>query len=143
MGYAIQDIRVTVYDGKHHSVDSKEVAFVAAGKKAFIDAILKARPILLEPIVKISIVAPAECVGDITGDLSSKRGMINGTMSLPDNRIEIKAEIPLSELGNYQSRLKSVSGGEGSYTMAFNHYSPLPSKIQKDLVDAYKPDHGD
>ncbi len=142
-GYAIQDIRVIVHDGKHHSVDSKEVAFVAAGKRAFIDAILKARPILLEPIVETSIVVPAECVGDITGDLSSKRGMINGTMSLPDNRVEIKAEIPLSELGNYQSRLKSVSGGEGSYTMAFSHYSPVPSKTQKELVDVYKPDHGD
>jgi len=69
--------------------------------------------------------------------------MISGTMSLPDNRIEIKAEIPLSELGNYQSRLKSVSGGEGSYTMAFSHYSQVPSKIQKELVDVYKPDHGD
>ena len=138
-GYAIQDIRVIVYDGKHHSVDSKEVAFVAAGKKAFIDAILKANPIVLEPIVKVSIVAPTECVGDITGDLSSKRGMISGTMSLPDNRIETMAEVPLSELVNYQSRLKSVSGGEGSYTMAFSHYSPVPPNKQKELVDAYKP----
>ena len=137
-GYAIQDIRVIVYEGKHHSVDSKEVAFVAAGKKAFIDAILKANPIVLEPIVKTSIVAPAECVGDITGDLSSKHGMISGTMSLPDNSIEIKAEVPLSELSNYQSRLKSVSGGEGSYTLTFSHYSPVPANKQKELVDAYK-----
>jgi elongation factor G len=138
-GYAIQDIRVIVYDGKHHAVDSKEVAFVAAGKKAFIDAILKANPIVLEPIVKVSIVSPAECVGDITGDLSSKRGMISGTISLPDNRIETMAQVPLSELVNYQSRLKSISGGEGSYTMAFSHYSPVPPNKQKELVDAYKP----
>lgn len=138
-GYALQDIRVTVYDGKHHSVDSKEVAFVAAGKKAFIDAIQKAKPIVLEPVIKANIVVPADCVGDITGDLSSRRGMVSGTMSLPDNRIEISAEVPLSELGNYQSKLKSVSGGEGSYTMAFSHYSQVTPNIQKELMDAYKP----
>lgn len=138
-GYAIQDIRVIAYDGKHHSVDSKEVAFVAAGKKAFIDAFLKANPIVLEPIVKMSIVVPAECVGDITGDLASKRSMISGTMSLPNNRIEIAAEVPLSDLDNYQSKLKSMSGGEGSYTMAFSHYSPVPPNKQKELLNAYKP----
>jgi elongation factor G len=137
-GYAMQDVRVIVYDGKHHSVDSKEVAFVAAGKKAFIDAILEARPIVLEPIVKVSIAAPAEYVGDITGDLASKHGMISGTMALPDNSIEITAEVPLSELGNYQSRLKSVSGGEGSYRLAFSHYSPVPANKQKELVDAHQ-----
>ncbi len=138
-GYAIQDVRVIVYDGKHHAVDSKEVAFVAAGKKAFVDAVQKARPIVLEPIVKVSIVAPADCVGDITGDLSSKRGMINGTMSLPDNRLEISAEVPLGELGDFQSKLKSVSGGEASYTMSFSRYSQVPPNLQKDLVEAYKP----
>ncbi len=138
-GYAIQDVRVIVYDGKHHAVDSKEVAFVAAGKKAFVDAVQKARPIVLEPIVKVSIVAPADSVGDITGDLSSKRGMINGTMSLPDNRLEISAEVPLAELGDFQSKLKSVSGGEASYTMTFSRYSQVPPNLQKELVEAYKP----
>ncbi len=138
-GYALQDIRVIVTDGKHHSVDSKEVAFVAAGKKAFIDAILKARPIVLEPVIKTAIVVPADCVGDITGDLSSKRGMINGTMSLPKNRIEISAEVPLSEFSNYQSKLKSVSGGEGSYSIAFSHYNQVPPNTQKELADAFKP----
>ncbi|MDH3386257.1 MAG: elongation factor G, partial [Gammaproteobacteria bacterium] len=138
-GYAMQDIRVIVYDGKHHSVDSKEVAFMAAGKKAFIDAILKAVPIVLEPIVKTSIVVPANCVGDITGDLAARRGMISGTLSQPDDRIEITAEVPLSELANYQSTLKSVSGGEGNYNFVFSHYSPVPPAKQKELVNAYAP----
>ena len=138
-GYAMQDIRVIVYDGKHHSVDSKEVAFMAAGKKAFIDAILKAVPIVLEPIVKTSIVVPANCVGDITGDLAARRGMISGTLSQPDDRIEITAEVPLSELANYQSTLKSVSGGEGNYNIVFSHYSPVPPAKQKELVNAYAP----
>ncbi len=138
-GYAIQDVRVIVYDGKHHAVDSKEVAFVAAGKKAFVDAVQKAKPIVLEPIVKVSIVAPADCVGDITGDLSSKRGMISGTMSLPDNRLEISAEAPLAELGDFQSKLKSFSGGEASYTMSFSRYSQVPPNLQKELVEGYKP----
>ncbi|MDH3219843.1 MAG: elongation factor G [Gammaproteobacteria bacterium] len=138
-GYAMQDIRVIVYDGKHHSVDSKEVAFLAAGKKAFIDAIMKAAPIVLEPIVKTSIVVPASCVGDITGDLAARRGMISGTLSQPDNRIEITAEVPLGELDNYQSTLKSVSGGEGNYKIVFSHYSPVPPAKQKELADAYVP----
>jgi len=137
-GYAMHDIRVTVHDGKHHSVDSKEVAFVAAGKKAFIDAVLKAKPIVLEPIVKATILVPADCVGDITGDLSSRRGLISGTMSLPDNRIEITAEVPLSELDNFQSRLKSLSGGEGSYTIALSRYSQVPPGTQKELVDEHR-----
>ena len=142
-GYAMQDVRVIVHDGKHHPVDSKEVAFVAAGKKAFKDAVLKANPIMLEPIVKTSIVVPADSVGDITGDLTARRGMINGTMSQPKKRIEITAEVPLSELGNFQSRLKSMSGGEGSYTLAFSHYSQVPPAKQKELTEAYKPGDAD
>jgi elongation factor G len=138
-GYPMQDIRVIVHDGKHHSVDSKEIAFLAAGKKAFIDAIMKAMPIVLEPIVKTSIVVPAKCVGDITGDLAARRGMISGTLTQPDDRVEITAEVPLDELGNYQTTLKSVSGGEGNYRIDFSHYSPVPPAKQEELVDAYVP----
>ena len=142
-GYPMQDVRVIVHDGKHHSVDSKEVAFMAAGRKAFIDAVMKATPIVLEPIVKTSIVVPAGCVGDITGDLAARRGMISGTLSLPDDRVEITGEAPLSELGNYQTTLKSVSGGEGNYRIAFGHYSPVPPAMQQELVDAYVPGESD
>jgi len=138
-GYPLQDIEVTVYDGKHHSVDSKEVAFVAAGKKAFLDAIHNAQPIVLEPIVDAVIMTPADHVGDITGDLSSKRGLINGTSVLPQNRVQISAKVPLSEMDGYQSKLKSLTGGQGSFTMEFSHYESVPAKVQHDLMAEFRP----
>lgn len=138
-GFPLQDMRVTVYDGKHHSVDSKEIAFVAAGKKAFLDAIHKANPIVLEPIVDIVISTPDTNVGDITGDLSSRRGVINGTTVLPRGQVEISAQAPQSELNGYESRLKSMTGGEGSYTMALSHYDPVPAKVQEKLIADFRP----
>ncbi|MEA3413203.1 MAG: elongation factor G [Pseudomonadota bacterium] len=138
-GFPMQDVRVEVYDGKHHSVDSKEIAFSTAGRKAFLDAVSKAKPIVLEPIVKLRVTAPNLNMGDITGDVSGMRGMINGTEALPGNRVEITAQVPLSELENYQSRLKSMTGGEGAYTVEFSHYDPVPPRTQQTLVKAFKP----
>ncbi|MBN1505576.1 MAG: elongation factor G, partial [Sedimentisphaerales bacterium] len=110
-GFPMQDIKVSVTDGKYHPVDSKEVAFRTAGKGAFIDAVKKAKPALLEPIVNIEITIPAENVGDIAGDLSSKRGRVVGQEMLPGNYIIIKAQVPLAEVAQYTSQLKSVTGG--------------------------------
>ena len=138
-GFPIQDIRVVVYDGKHHPVDSKEVAFVSAGKKAFLDAIGKARPIVLEPIVSMQITAPSDAMGDIAGDLSSKRGRISGNDSLPGNKVAIKSQVPLAELSDYQNRLKSLTGGEGSYTMQLSHYEAVPPAVQKNLAAKHQP----
>ena len=138
-GYPIHDVRVTVYDGKHHSVDSKEVAFVTAGKKAFVDAFTKAGPIVLEPIVDIHVTVPQGNMGDITGDLSSKRGRISGTEAMSGGMVIVSGRAPLSELGNYQSELKSVTGGTGSYTMVLSHYDPVPANIQQQLVAEFKP----
>jgi elongation factor G len=138
-GYPLQDVRVIVYDGKYHPVDSKEVAFVSAGRKAFIDAISQAGPIVLEPIVRVEITAPSNSMGDITGDLATKRGRINGNNSLPGNRVSIGALVPLAELNEYQSRLKSLTGGEGTYTMELSHYDPVPAKKQQELMTAFKP----
>jgi elongation factor G len=138
-GYPLSDVRVTVYDGKSHPVDSKEIAFVTAGKKAFLDAVAKAKPMVLEPIVTIQIKTPPAAVGDITGDLSSMRGRIAGTDTLPGGRVLIEGQVPLAEIGNYQSKLKSVTGGEGSYTVEFSHYDPVPPKVQQDLIAAFKP----
>ncbi len=138
-GHPMQDIRVTVYDGKYHAVDSKEIAFVAAGKKAFLDAVNKAKPVILEPIVNIQITAPNQCMGDITGDLAGKRGRINGTSTRSSGNIVISSQVPLSELNSFQSTLKSITGGEGSYTMAFSHYEEVPASTQKELINAYKP----
>jgi elongation factor G len=130
----VQDVRVTVYDGKHHPVDSKEVAFISAGKRAFMDAIAKARPIVLEPIVKLEITAPEPKMGDIAGDISSKRGQISGTDGVAPGTVAIRAQVPLAELTNYQARLKSVTAGQGSYSIELSHYEPVPPNVQKDLA---------
>src|SRR5688572_20620824 len=138
-GYPVMDVRVIVYDGKHHSVDSKEIAFVAAGKKAFLDAISKARPTVLEPIVELEVAAPEQHMGDISGGLSSKRARISGTDSLRGGEIVVKAQVPLSELEGYAAELKSVTAGRGRYALDFSHYEPVPAQVQSRLVDAWKP----
>ncbi len=137
-GYPVQDVRVTVYDGKHHSVDSKEVAFVAAGKKAFMDAINKARPIVLEPIAEVEITAPSDSMGSITGELAGLRGRIKGNIALPGNRVTIESEVPVSELGNFPTRLKSLTGGAGSFTMEFSRYEQVPPQTQKQLETEFR-----
>jgi len=134
-GYPVHDVRVTVYDGKYHDVDSKEVAFIAAGKRAFMDAIGKARSIILEPIVNIEITAPEHSMGDIAGDLSAKRGQLTGTDSAAPGTLVIKGQVPLSELNNYQARLKSVTAGQGSYAIEFARYDPVPPNVQKTLAE--------
>jgi elongation factor G len=103
-GYPVVDVRVIVYDGKHHSVDSKEIAFVTAGRKAFMAAIRDARPMVLEPIVHIEITAPDSAMGDITGDLSSKRGLVTGTANGAPGTVVVRGQVPMSELAGYQSR---------------------------------------
>ncbi len=138
-GFPLQDLRVTVLDGKHHPVDSKEVAFVSAGRKALIDALQKAGPIVLEPIVHVEITAPASSIGDITGDLATKRARINGNNSLPGRRATVSALVPLAEVSEYQSRLKALTGGEGAYAMELSHYDPVPSRKQQELVQAWRP----
>jgi elongation factor G len=138
-GFPLQDIRVTVYDGKHHAVDSKEVAFVSAGRKAFLDAIHKANPIVLEPIVHLEITAPASAIGDITGDLATKRARINGNNALPGQRATVSALVPLAEISEYQTRLKALTGGQGTYSMELSHYDPVPPRRQQELVQAYRP----
>jgi elongation factor G len=138
-GYPLQDVRVAITDGKHHPVDSKEVAFRTAGKLAFKDAVLKAKPVLLEPIVNMEVVVPEDKMGTITGDLSGKRGRIQGTDVLPGGMAVVKAQAPLSEVMQYQSQLKSVTGGQGSFVMEFSHYEPTPPQVQQQIASQYKP----
>ena len=133
-GYPMQDIKVTVYDGKHHPVDSKEIAFVQAGKKAFLDAISNASPIVMEPVVDVNITVPSRCAGGVTGDLSSMRGMISGTEALSEDRIVVSGQAPLKELQGYHSRLKSLTGGDGSFTMDFSHYA----EVSPDFIESAK-----
>lgn len=138
-GYPVCDIRVVVHDGKYHAVDSKEVAFVACARKAFLDAFQKAGPVALEPIVNLDIVTPAAAMGDVTGDLVAKRGRITGNTALTRQRVSVRAQVPLSELDGYQSRLKSLTGGQGMYTVQLSGYEAVPPRRQQELIQAYRP----
>lgn len=142
-GYPLQDVRVTVYDGKSHPVDSKEVAFIVAGRKAFRDAVQKARPMLMEPLVHIDVTVPDENMGDVTADLSSRRGQISGMRKGHDSASIVSGLVPLSELNGYQSRLHSVTGGRGSYTISFSHYEAVPSSTQQKMAAQRKEVHDD
>ncbi|MCE5325280.1 MAG: elongation factor G, partial [Planctomycetaceae bacterium] len=133
-GFPLRDVRVSVYDGKYHPVDSKEIAFRTAGKYAFIDAIEKAKPALLEPFVNLEISIPANYMGDIASDLSGRRGRILGQDMLPGNMCVVKAQAPLAEVLQYNSQLRSVTGGQGSYSMELSHYEPVPSNVQAQIA---------
>ncbi|MBI5107283.1 MAG: elongation factor G [Rhodocyclales bacterium] len=138
-GFPAQDIRVIVYDGKTHAVDGKDVAFVTAGRKATVEAIRAAGPIVLEPIVSIEVVAPEAAIGDLTGDLSSRRGHITGTNPRPGNTASITGEVPLAEITDYASRLKSLTGGQGAYSIDFARHAQVPPQVQQKLAAAFRP----
>ena len=137
-GHPVVDVRVTVLDGKHHSVDSKEIAFVTAGRKAFLAALQESRPIVLEPIVEIEITAPEASMGDITGDLSARRGQVAGTHGGLVGSMVIKGLAPLSELASYQTRLNAMTSGAGHYTLAMSHYEAVPPAVQQQLMAGFK-----
>jgi elongation factor G len=138
-GFPLQDIRVVVTDGKHHAVDSKEVAFATAGRKAFLGALQNAGLTVLEPIVRVEITVPSSAMGDVTADLATRRGRVNGNSTLPGGRVVVGALVPLAELNDYQVRLKALSGGEGTYTLELSHYDPVPPRRQQELAAAWKP----
>jgi elongation factor G len=137
-GNQVVDIEVEVFFGKDHPVDSSEQAFKTASANAFRKAFEAARPALLEPIVNIEITVPAEKFGDISADLSTRRGHITGMDSLPGNVQIIRAEIPLAEVLTYASQLKSMTGGQGSFTMDFKSHEPVPPNVQQQIVERYK-----
>jgi len=142
-GYQLQDIEVTVYDGKFHPVDSKEIAFVIAARNAFLDAIHNAGPQILEPIVSVDVTVPEMVMGDITGNLAGRRARISGTESLSGGQVTVRADMPLSSLSDYHTELKSMSQGQGSFTMEFSHYDPVPHNVQKQLEADHKPKDND
>ena len=138
-GYPLQDLRVTVGDGSCHAVDSKEVAFISAGKKAFRDAVGKARPIMLEPIVNIEVTIPEHNAGDVTNGLTGKRARIIGIDTQRGGETVIKAQAPLAELIDYPAELKAMTGGRGRYSLDLSHYEAVPAAVQKQLREAWKP----
>ena len=137
-GYPVVDLRVTVYDGKHHSVDSKDIAFHTAGRKAFLAAIREAQPQVLEPIVHIEISASDTAMGDITGDLSAKRGLVTGTSNGAAGQVVVRGQVPLSELSGYQSRLNALTSGQGRYSTVLSHYEAVPPAVQQQLTSEFR-----
>jgi elongation factor G len=138
-GYPITGVCVRVYDGKYHDVDSKEIAFITAGKRAFVDAVQKARPVLMEPYVMLEITAPSRYMGDLAGHISTKRGRVQSSEVIAGDVCIVRAQAPLGELQNYSNELKSMTGGAGSYTMDYSHDERTPPNIQAAVVAAYKP----
>ncbi|MBZ0172509.1 MAG: elongation factor G, partial [Phycisphaerales bacterium] len=136
-GYPLTGVKVEVYDGKYHPVDSKEIAFITAGKKAFIEAISKAKPALLEPFVIVEVTAPSQYMGDLTGDISTRRGRVQDTRILSGDRCTVVAQAPLGELQNYSTELKSMTGGSGVYSMDYSHDEPTPPHIQQEVIAAF------
>ncbi len=136
-GFPVVDVRAIVYDGKTHPVDSKDIAFQTAARHAFKDSMLKARPVILEPIMDVDIVVPDEFMGDIAGSLNSRRGRVMG-MEPGDGAQTIKAKVPLEEMYKYVNELKSITGGRGTYTMQFSHYEVVPSNLAQGIVEKAK-----
>ncbi len=136
-GFPVVDVKAVVYDGKEHPVDSKDIAFQIAGRGAFREAVKQAKPVLLEPIMDVEITVPQEYTGTIMGDLNGRRGRIMMTDSAGSYSI-IKAKVPLAEMLTYSSELRSITGGEGTYTMAHSHYDPVPSNLAQQVIAQYK-----
>jgi len=141
-GYPVVDVQVELVDGKTHPVDSKDIAFQIAGRGAFKEAFLKAKPVLLEPIVSVEVTAPVDNLGDLQGDLASRRGRVEGQEMLPGQMAVLKAIVPLAEMADYNSRLSSITGGQGSYIMELSHYEQVPSNVQQKIIEDSKKSAG-
>ena len=134
-GYPVVDCRVTIFDGSYHDVDSSEIAFKIAGSMAFREGAKKARPVLLEPIMKVEVVTPEDYMGDVNGDLNRRRGVLQGLEDAPAGKI-VRAEVPLSEMFGYATTLRSMSQGRATYTMEFAHYSEVPNNVAESVIKA-------
>ena len=134
-GYPVVDCKVTIFDGSYHDVDSSEIAFKIAGSMAFREGALKARPVLLEPIMKVEVVTPEDYMGDVNGDLNRRRGVLQGLEDAPSGKI-VRAEVPLSEMFGYATTLRSMSQGRATYTMEFTRYAEVPPNVADSIIKA-------
>ena len=137
-GYPTIDIRAILYDGSYHTVDSSEMAFKVAGSLAFKKGAAMAEPVLLEPIYNLEVIVPKDYMGDIIGDLNSKRGKIMGMDEGVKGRQIIKAQVPLAEMFRYSIDLRSITQGRGTFTMKFSHYEEVPSHIAQEIIEKAK-----
>ncbi|RMF18872.1 MAG: elongation factor G [Gammaproteobacteria bacterium] len=137
-GYPVVDVKVTLYDGSYHDVDSSEMAFKIAGSMGFKEGALKANPVLLEPMMKVEVETPEEYMGDVIGDLNRRRGMVQGMDDLPGGIKSIRAEVPLSEMFGYATDLRSATQGRATYSMEFSHYAEAPSSVAEAVIASRK-----
>jgi elongation factor G len=133
-GFPVVDVKVTLFDGSYHEVDSNENAFRMAASIAFKDGMRQAHPVLLEPMMAVEVETPEEKMGDVIGDLSSRRGAIQGMEDLPGSAKAIRAEVPLAEMFGYSTTLRSLTQGRATYTMEFKHYSEAPKQIAEGII---------
>ena len=136
-GFPVQDFQITLYDGSHHSVDSSEMAFKIAGSMAFRKALEAAGPILLEPVMEMEINVPDECVGDVIGDMNSRRGKVLGMDPQAGSQV-IKVQVAMSEVLKYAPELRSMTSDRGLFTMEFSHYEEVPSHFLAKLLEILK-----
>ena len=134
-GYNVVDCKVTLYDGSYHEVDSSEMAFKIAGSMAFKDAMRKSQPVLMEPIMKVTVIVPEEYMGDVIGDLNSRRGMILGMEAITGAQ-QINSEVPLSEMFGYATDMRSKTQGRGQYVMEPAHYAEVPKSVAEAVISA-------
>ncbi len=138
LGFPVVDVKVTCYDGKHHSVDSSEMAFKTASSIGLRDALAKANPVLLEPVSELVVIVPEAYQGDVMGDLNAKRGRIQGSASIGAGEVEISAHVPTSEILRYAIDLRSMTGGRGRFTVSHSHYDPVPGHLTDKIVASVK-----
>jgi elongation factor G len=136
-GYPVEDVKVKLFDGSFHDVDSSEMAFKIAGSIAFQAAAKKASPAILEPIMAVEVVTPEEYLGEVMGDLNSRRGKIEGITPRKDAQV-VKAMVPLSEMFGYATQMRSMTQGRALYTMQFSHYDETPKSISEQIIEKVK-----
>src|SRR5205814_3738175 len=134
-GYPVKGVRVRLYDGSYHTVDSSEMAFKVAGSLAMKQALEQAGPVLLEPIMLVTVSVPEDAVGDVIGDLNSRRGRPLGMEPVSVGMTEIKAEVPMAEMLSYAPDLRSITGGQGEFTMEFEHYEEIPGHLATKVAE--------
>jgi elongation factor G len=134
-GHPMVDFQVVLLDGKEHAVDSSDMAFQICGRKAFRDAVKQAAPTILEPVMQVEITIPDEFLGDVMGDLNSRRGRVQG-MEPGDGQTAVKAQVPLAEMLTYSQTLRSITGGRGDFTMEYSHYDEVPKQLQEKIIAA-------
>jgi elongation factor G len=133
-GYPVTDLKVTLFDGSFHEVDSNEMAFKMAASMAFKEGVQRGSPVLLEPMMKVEVVVPEEFLGDVMGQLNSRRGNIQGMEVRPGNAQAVRAMVPLAEMFGYATQLRSVTKGRGVFSMEFDHYAAIPQSVAAEIL---------